>query len=126
MSDRKKQVFEKTLRGEPVGYDMLGRPLIEGDVVAYATGSGSRQVDIKLGKILEVTRKYKSEWTDEKVTKIRVQRVEKGWGRNNDTWVRGARASYLSNFDHVIRMEADELPERVTELFEGAADETTS
>ena len=131
-SERKKTVFERELRGDPVGYDMLGNPLIEGDYVAYASSAGSHRIDMKLGKIISVVEGIvrvwrRGNWNPEATTKIKIHRVECRTGADGTTeWTRGHRPSRLSNFTHVIRIHESDLPERVLNIFAEMENEESS
>jgi len=49
---KEKIVFERKLRDDPIAYDVLNNPLIEGDIIIYAAQDGHR-AELRVAKIIE-------------------------------------------------------------------------
>ena len=118
-TERDKIIFERTLKGEPIGKDIFDRVILEGDIIAYAVGS--RMAEMKIGKIVDVIRKETPYGRNKTETKVKVVRLEKNHWRAMGAWSKGERPSYLTNFDNVIKIE--DAPQDILDLFEEENDE---
>ena len=71
---------------------------------------------MKLGKIVDVVRS-EDRWSKKPITKCKLIRVEKNsWYSGYSGFARGARPSYITNFDNVVKIT--DIPEDVLKLFE--------
>jgi hypothetical protein len=110
MNDAKdKQVFKESLKGLKTAKDRFGTPIIEGEIIAYATVQWKSPI-MKVAKILEVKRKEGTKnvsqggaWVtvpDQKVT-LRVQGATKSSWDENGKWEL-QQASTLKKIENVI------------------------
>ena len=49
---KKRLLFERKLRDDPIAYDVRNNPLIEGDIIIYAASDGHK-AQLRVAKILE-------------------------------------------------------------------------
>lgn len=116
MTDRKKELFERKLKDDPIAYDVLNRPLVAGDFILYAAQNG-HSAQLRVAKILEAM-PNNSTWATDDV-KVRIQRCEKG-GYYNDkasrTWRLQPRPSIFQRLDNSYWLE--EPPQEILDLFE--------
>jgi len=54
-TEKDMQVFQESLKGQKAARDRFGTPMVEGEIIAYATAQNSA-AHLKVGKILKVTR----------------------------------------------------------------------
>jgi hypothetical protein len=53
-TERNKKLFIKKLGGTPIGHDIFGRDVFEGDFIVYAPSGGFSGTSMKVGKIVRV------------------------------------------------------------------------
>jgi len=124
MNDTKdKQVFKESLKGLKTAKDRFGTPIIDGEIIAYATTQYKSPV-MKVAKILEVKRKMGTKGIrqggayvqvpDQKVT-LRIRGATKSSWDENGNWEL-QQASSLKKIENVIIL-TDPIQE-IVDLFE--------
>lgn len=115
MTDRKKVLFERKLKDDPIAYDVLNRPLVEGDFILYACQNGHRS-ELRVAKIIEAV-PNNSNWADDNV-KVKIRRCEKrgGWREASRVWELQERTSFFQRLDNSYWLE--EPPQEILDLFD--------
>jgi len=119
---KKKQVFTESLKGLKTAKDRFGTPIVNGEIIAYATVQWKSPI-MKVAKIIEIKRKEGTKnvsqggkWVsvpDQKVT-LRVQGATKSSWDENGKWEL-QQASTLKKIENVIVL-TDPIQE-VVDLF---------
>jgi hypothetical protein len=112
--DRTKTLFTRKLKGDPVGEDAFGRPVVEGDILVFSTNYG-RSADLRLIKIVE-TVEDNGQWAKPGAVKLKIRRVSREWRSNG--WELQETVSYITKLDNTFLLE--EPPQFVLDLFEEA------
>ena len=110
-----KIVFERKLRDDPIAYDVLNKPLIEGDIIIYAAQNGHR-AELRVAKIVEAV-ENKNKWSTEN-TKVKIKRCEKnnGWREAGREWELMERTSFFQRLDNSYLLENP--PQKILDLFD--------
>jgi hypothetical protein len=109
-----KIVFERKLRDDPIAYDVLNNPLIEGDIIIYAAQDGHR-AELRVAKIIQAV-ENKSRWQKEQV-KVKIKRCNKGgWSGASRTWELQERTSFFTRLDNSYLLENP--PQEILDLFD--------
>jgi len=108
-SAKDKQVFTESLKGLKTAKDRFGTPIVNGEIIAYATVQWKSPI-MKVAKIIEIKRKEGTKnvnqggkWVsvpDQKVT-LRVQGATKSSWDENGKWEL-QNASTLKKIENVI------------------------
>lgn len=117
MGDRKKVLFERKLKDDPIAYDVLNRPLVEGDFIIYACQNGHR-TELRVAKILEAMPNNDAFASGD--VKVKIQRCEKkrGWMEASREWELKSRPSFFQRLDNSYWLE--EPPQEILDLFDGS------
>lgn len=113
--DRTKTVFKRKLKGDPIAYDMVGKPIVKGDIIAYAASAA--RAEMRIGKIIEVVER-KCGWSGETITKVKLYRIERRWqsGKGDDLKLRGP--SFFQRLDNSILLE--DPPQKFLDIYKEA------
>jgi len=110
---KKRILFERKLRDDPIAYDVLNNPLVEGDIILYAAQDGHSS-ELRVGKILSAV-ENKNTYQKELV-KVKLRRCEKqGWRGASREWKLQERASYFTRLDNSFLLENP--PQEILDLF---------
>ena len=111
---KKRILFERKLRDDPIAYDVLNNPLIEGDIIIYAAQDG-HSAELRVAKILEAkenTNKFSKERA-----KVKIRRCEKmGWKGASREWTLMAKPSFFTRLDNSYLLENP--PQEILDLFD--------
>ena len=116
MTEKSKEriLFERKLRDDPIAYDVLNNPLIEGDIILYAAQDGHRS-ELRVAKILAAV-VNKNQYQKDSV-KVKIKRCEKGgWRGASRTWKLQERTSYFKRLDNSYLLENP--PQEILDLFD--------
>lgn len=125
-TEKDMQVFQESLKGQKTARDRFGTPMVEGEIIAYATAANSA-AHLKVGKILKVTRtpvqRHKSVrkadgsgWDYVPYTDQKVVLTVRGADRHSDgPWTLQQKSSRFENIHNAIVL-TDVKPE-ILELF---------
>jgi hypothetical protein len=116
--DRTKTLFTRKLKGEPVGEDAFGRPVVEGDILVFSTNY-SQSADLRLIKIVE-TVEDTGRWAKPGAVKLKIRRVSREWAGGRG-WNMQDTVSYITKLDNTFLLE--DPPQFVLDLFEEADNE---
>jgi len=110
---KKRILFERKLRDDPIAYDVLNNPLIEGDIILYAAQDGHRS-ELRVAKILLAVENKNQYQKDS--TKVKIKRCEKGgWRGASREWKLQERTSYFTRLDNSYLLENP--PQEILDLF---------
>ena len=113
MTDRKKILFERKLKDDPIAHDVLNRPLVEGDFIIYAAQNGHRS-ELRVAKIIEAVSNDNAYVGDN--VKVRIQRCQKdNWSGTGRKWKLQDRPSFFQRLDNSYWLE--EPPQEILDLF---------
>ena len=115
MNDKKRILFERKLKDEPIAYDVLNKPIVEGDFILYACQNGHR-AELRVAKIIESV-ENKNKYSTERA-KVKIRRCEKrgGWTRASRDWELMAKPSYFTRLDNSYLLENP--PQEILDLFD--------
>ena len=114
MTDKKKVVFERKLKGDPIGYDSFGRAVVEGDIMLFAATVG-QSAQMRVIKVVETLPYEKGSAMEAGgAVKFRIRRAERCW--NSDTWTLQERKSIIQNLHNTYLLE--DPPQELIDLFE--------
>ena len=116
---KKRILFERKLRDDPIAYDVLNNPLIEGDIIIYAASDGHK-AQLRVAKILEAM-ENKNKYIGDSA-KVKIRRCEPGYGKSTREWVLQERPSYFQRLDNSYLLENP--PQEILDLFD-ETDQTT-
>lgn len=112
-NDRTKDLFTRKLKGDPIGHDCFGRPVLEGDILLFAAKVGTDS-EMRVIKVIE-TIPDNSRWAQPGSVKFRIRRAERDW--NSDRWSLQSRKSIITRIDETYLLE--DPPQMILDLFEG-------
>ena len=115
--DRTKILFTRKLKGDPVGEDAFGRPVVEGDILLYAA-TYSQAADLRVIKVVEAVADN-GQWAKPGAVKLKIRRVSREW--RSKGWELQETTSYITKLDNTYLL--DEPPQFVLDLFEEADNE---
>lgn len=121
MTEKSKErlLFERKLRDDPIAYDVLNNPLVEGDIIIYAAQCGHSS-ELRVAKIIEA-KENTNEFQKDRA-KVKIRRCEKsGWRGASRTWKLQERPSYFTRLDNSYLLENP--PQEILDLFAGVEEE---
>ena len=107
MADKKKIVFERKLKGDPIGCDSFGRAVLEGDIMLFAATVG-QSAEMRVIKVVETMTDHNEQ------VKFRIRRAERSW--HSDKWTLQERKSIIQNLHNTYLLE--DPPQELIDLFE--------
>jgi len=117
--ERKKEIFHRKLKGDPVGEDAFGRPVVEGDILVFSTNYG-RSADLRIIKIVE-TVKDDGYGANKLKVKLKIKRISREWCGKDKGWNLQDRTSFIQKLDNAYLLE--DPPQFILDYFEEAEDE---
>ena len=114
---KKRLLFERKLRDDPIAYDVLNNPLIEGDIIIYAASDGHK-AQLRVAKILEAV-ENKNKYVGDNV-KVKIRRCEPGYRKSTREWELQERPSFFQRLDNSYLLENP--PQEILDLFEEVDD----
>jgi hypothetical protein len=116
---RDKEIFTRKLKGNPIGHDAFGRPILEGDLLLFAAKQGTDS-ELRVIKVVE-TMKDESYWAKDNAVKFRIRRAERvRYGANKGVWELQDTKSIITRLDETFLL--DDPPQFILDLFVGIDD----
>lgn len=112
MTNKAKEIFTRKLKGDPIGHDCFGRPVLEGDILLFAAKVGTDS-EMRVIKVVD-TLKDESYWAQPGAVKFRIRRAE--YCRHSKTWTLQPTKSIITRLDATFLLE--EPPQYIADLFE--------
>lgn len=120
MIDRKKEMFTRKLKGEPIGQDSFGRDVLEGDILLFAAKVGTDS-EMRVIKVIE-TVPDKGYGAKPGAVKFRIRRAERcRWGKGKGAWTLQDTKSFITRIEDTYLLE--DPPQMILDLFEGVDNE---
>ena len=113
MTDRKKEMFTRKLKGDPIGVDSMGKPVIEGDILLFAATVG-QSAELRIIKVIE-TVADKGRWAQPNAVKFRIRRATHC--RHNNSWTLQDTKSFITRLESTYLLA--DPPQEILDLFEG-------
>jgi len=113
--ERKKEEFTRKLKGDPIGYDAFGKPILEGDILLFAA-SQYRTAELRVIQVVETLVDEGYGANDQKI-KFRIKRATRtGWGQKAGNWTLQKTTSIIKRLENVFLLENP--PQHILDLFE--------
>ncbi len=117
---RGKEIFHRKLKGDPVGHDAFGRPVMEGDFLVFAAGV-DRSAQLRIIRIVE-TLEDKGYNRNKQGIKLRIERIQRGSFGSFGEWRVQPKTSTIQKLENTYLL--DPVPQFILDIYEkGPEDE---